>query len=257
MDPTALLATFTMQVRKGLSPTPDHLVERDGPVLRQVARDRSGWSAVVWSDLRADDADAVIARQVAFFAAREQRFEWKYYAYDQPADLPARLLAAGFKPGPAEALMIAELDGQPDTPPPDGVRVVTVTDPAGIADVVSVHDRAFGGDHTDLGAALRAQLDSAPETLDVVVAMAGDTPVSSARIEYNPGTEFAGLWGGGTLPGWRGRGIYRALVSYRARLAAARGVKYLQVDASDESRPILARLGFTQLTTTTPYWSAP
>ena len=62
----------------------------------------------------------------------------------------------------------------------------------------------------------------------------------------------------GTLPAWRGRGIYRAIVAYRANLAAARGLRYLQVDASDESRPILERLGFVAVTTTTPFiWSPP
>jgi hypothetical protein len=45
-------------------------------------------------------------------------------------------------------------------------------------------------------------------------------------------------------------------VAYRARLAAKRGFKYLQVDASDDSRPILERLGFTTVSSTTPYvWS--
>jgi hypothetical protein len=33
-------------------------------------------------------------------------------------------------------------------------------------------------------------------------------------------------------------------------------MRFLQVDASDNSRPILQRLGFVALTTTTPYvWS--
>jgi hypothetical protein len=36
----------------------------------------------------------------------------------------------------------------------------------------------------------------------------------------------------------------------------ARGIRYLEVDASSESRPILERLGFDAVTTTTPYiWS--
>ena len=59
-------------------------------------------------------------------------------------------------------------------------------------------------------------------------------------------------------PAWRGRGIYRATVAHRANLAAERGFRYLEVDASDASRPILERLGFTAVTTTTPYvWSPP
>jgi GNAT superfamily N-acetyltransferase len=64
---------------------------------------------------------------------------------------------------------------------------------------------------------------------------------------------FAGLWGGATLAEWRGLGIYRALVARRAQLAAGRGVCYLQVDASGDSAPILQRLGFQALATTTPY----
>ncbi|MDX6313211.1 MAG: hypothetical protein QOF44_2675, partial [Streptomyces sp.] len=64
---------------------------------------------------------------------------------------------------------------------------------------------------------------------------------------------FASLWGGGTVPAWRGRGIYRALVSHRAGIAAELGYRFLQVDASSQSRPILERLGFTALSTTTPY----
>ncbi|HEY5836992.1 GNAT family N-acetyltransferase, partial [Streptomyces sp.] len=91
------------------------------------------------------------------------------------------------------------------------------------------------------------------DTLSMVVALAGDLPVSAARMEFHPGTDFASLWGGGTAPPWRGRGIYRALVAHRARIAAARGYRYLQVDASDQSRPVLERLGFTALSVTTPY----
>jgi GNAT superfamily N-acetyltransferase len=58
--------------------------------------------------------------------------------------------------------------------------------------------------------------------------------------------------GRGNTASWRGRGIYRALVAYRAQLAAARGYRYLYVDASPESQPILARLGFSHLARTTP-----
>ena len=66
------------------------------------------------------------------------------------------------------------------------------------------------------------------------------------------------LWGGATLEEWRGRGIYRALVARRAQVAAENGRRYLETDASDDSRPILERLGFVAVTTTTPYvWSPP
>jgi hypothetical protein len=55
-----------------------------------------------------------------------------------------------------------------------------------------------------------------------------------------------------------GRGIYRALIAARAQRAAARSVKYLQLDASDDSAPILRRLGFRAVTTSTTYvWTPP
>jgi hypothetical protein len=43
------------------------------------------------------------------------------------------------------------------------------------------------------------------------------------------------------------------LVSHRAARAAAAGFRYLQVDASADSRPILQRLGFVEVATTIPY----
>jgi hypothetical protein len=82
---------------------------------------------------------------------------------------------------------------------------------------------------------------------------AGGRVVSAALLVFKPGTDFAGLWGGSTVLEWRGRGIYRALVAERAKLACARAVRYLQVDASDASLPILLKLGFEAVTTTTPY----
>jgi len=111
----------------------------------------------------------------------------------------------------------------------------------------------YGEPAPDQVEALRAQLTTQPDGVVVLVAMAGDQPVCAARIELPAGVDFAGLWGGSTVPGWRGKGIYRALVARRAQLATERGYRYLQVDASDQSRPILARLGFVPLDTTTPY----
>jgi len=59
----------------------------------------------------------------------------------------------------------------------------------------------------------------------VVVGLAEPLTVDPATgwVRYAKGTEFASLWGGSTLPSWRRRGIYRALVAARARLAVASG----------------------------------
>ena len=246
MDRDALLAAFDAQIRRGAG--------NDDGVVRTVSA-ADGWSGVTWSDLDGRDADAVIAAQIARFAGRPGPWEWKHYSYDRPADLPQRLVAAGFIPEPAEALLVAEIaDLALDTPPPAGVELRQVLDAAGAAALVSVHDEVFGDDHAAVGRALLAGLAAGePATAAGVVAFAGDVPISAARVEFHAGTDFASLWGGGTLPAWRRRGLFRAVVAYRARLAAARGFRYLQVDALPTSRPILERLGFVELATTTPF----
>jgi GNAT superfamily N-acetyltransferase len=223
-------------------------------IVRWVTVDGHGWSGITWSDLSPTDVDEAVAQQVAFFSARGQRFEWKLYDYDQPVDLCAHLLAARFTPEEEESLMVAEVAAVPaDVHLPDGVRLVPVTDEAGVGLLIEVHERVFGTDHSHLRRSLVAQLRAAPAATALVLAMAGSEPVCSARIEFLPHRDFASLWGGGTVPHWRKRGIYRALVAYRAELARHRGYRYLQVDASAQSRPILEQLGFVALASTTPY----
>jgi hypothetical protein len=256
VDDAQLLAAYNDQVRRGLADDgPDVRVEVDGPVVRRVAEGGHGWSGITWSEL-ADPvaADAVIARQVSYFRELEPQFEWKLYDYDQPPDLGRRLEAAGFTPDDSEALMIAEVADQvAEVTLPDGVRLLPVTGEAGAEALIEVHGRVFSGDQSQLRNSLLAQVRQAPDLMGMVLAVAGQEPVCAARINFLPGTEFAGLWGGGTLPAWRGRGVYRALVAYRARLAAERGYRYLSVDASADSEPILRRLGFRCLARTTPY----
>jgi GNAT superfamily N-acetyltransferase len=259
LDIDAVRAAFDAQIRRRTEPD-EHgaVIESDAGVLRWVGPGAEA-SRINWSALTDDTADQVIAAQRQYFADRGSPVEWKYYDYDQPADLPARLVAAGFQPEDTETVLVAETAAiDPAVVLPAGVRLVPVTDEAGIDAMLTVHDLAFTEHPSpDLGKRLLAQFAASPGLLHMVVAMAGDEPVSAARIEFTPGTDFAGLWGGGTVPAWRGRGIFRALVAYRAGLAAERGYRYLQVDALPTSRPILERLGFQAIARTTPYLFAP
>lgn len=258
MDHAGVLALFDRDMREGARPDgPDALVERAGAVVRQVSS-ALGWNGIVWSDLDEASADAVIAAQISHFSGLGREFEWKLYGHDFPVDLGQRLRAAGFTSEPEETLMIGEAAAlNLDAEPPEGINILSVTDRADVDLVAEVHEKAFGTDGSRLRHQLLAQLTADPDTVVAVVALAGDTPVSAARMEFVPGTRFAGLWGGGTVEGWRGRGIYRALVAHRARAAVDRGYRYLQVDAMSTSRPILERLGFQPLTTTTPYVYTP
>jgi GNAT superfamily N-acetyltransferase len=242
VDQTAALAAFDEQLRRN----PRGRFERAGSVVRCVGISPDDWSGIDWADLDESTIDTVIAEQVRFFADLGREFEWKYYSHDRPVGLPERLLRAGFQRGEDEALMIADIAGVPRDPVlPEGVRLVPVTDEAGLRQLDAVHEQAFGEG--------RAFPVEKLAEITPVLAMAGDVPVSGSWIEFHDGTEFASLWGGGTLESWRGKGIYRAMVSYRARLAAERGARYLRVDALPTSRPILERLGFARLSTTVPY----
>ena len=252
-----LRAAYDAQVRRSAEPDePGARVEAAGPVMRTLAPAGQGPSRVTWSDLDRDTADGVIAAQLAFFAARGEPFEWKLFDYDEPADLGARLAAAGLVAEPQELVMAAptaHVAALTAGPPPAGVRVEQVHGAAGVEIVTQVARQAFGEDKEQLRNTLLASQAAWPGAIVLVAAFAGDRPVSAARAEFLPGRDFAGLWGGGTLPDWRGRGLYRALIGLRAELAAERGYRYLQVDALPTSQPILARLGFAALATTTPY----
>jgi GNAT superfamily N-acetyltransferase len=256
VDRAAVLAKFNDQLRRNPAAEPGSRVERDEHLTRVISAGE-GWSGVLWSDLAGLDpagADAMIAAEVRRFTDLGRPWEWKYYSYDQPADLPGRLAAAGLAAEPAETLLVAEVARLDlDVRPPAGVDLVPVAGADGAAAVVRVHNEVFGGDHAAVGAAITAALQSRPIPVQAVVATAGDVAISAGRVDFPDGSDFASLWGGGTLPAWRGRGVFRSLVAYRARLARERGYRYLQVDASPDSRPILQRLGFTELATTTPF----
>ncbi|MEU6255719.1 GNAT family N-acetyltransferase [Streptomyces sp. NPDC047043] len=258
MDHAAVLALFDRDMREGAQPDgPDARVERVGGVVRQVSS-AQGWNGVVWSDVDETGADAAIAEQIAYYSDLGREFEWKLYGHDLPVDLGQRLRDAGFEAEPEETVMVAEAAALDlDVEPPEGIRLLPVADATGVGLVADVHGKAFGTDGSRIRHQLLARLTQEPDTVVATVALAGDVPVSAARMELVPGTRFAGLWGGGTVEAWRGRGVYRALVAHRARAAVDRGYRYLQVDASSQSRPILERLGFEPLTTTTPYTYGP
>ncbi len=259
MEATQLLAAFEADMRRGPGAAPPNArLETDGAVVRVVAGDRDGWSGVTWSQLDEASADAVIARQAQFFAALGRSFEWKLYDCDQPPDLGARLAAAGLDPDPSEAVLVAEAAAVPPAPLPGGLTLRTVATPADVARLAALHHQVFGGDQERVRRARLAELRAGTGRTVMLLVLAGGEPVSAARIDFPPGGQFAGLYSGGTLPGWRRRGVYRALVGHRARLAAERGYRYLAVDATADSEPILRRLEFRRIARTTPYhWPWP
>ncbi len=260
MDIDALLATYDEQVRGSSStPPPGAACEQDGPLLRIVGEARGVVIAPRDTGARGAELDRLIARQRDYFAGQGQAVEWKTWGHDEPADLTGRLRDAGFVPEPQETVLIGLAEKLAVEPAvPDGITLRQVTEDHDMRAIADMETAVWGQDLSWLGEHLIRRTALAPDEIVVMVADAGGEVVSAAWVTFRKGTDFAGLLGGSTLREWRGRGIYRALVADRARHAVARGVRYLHVDASDESAPILRRLGFQAVTTTTPYvWTPP
>jgi hypothetical protein len=260
---TDLLARYDAQLRAVVpDPMPEGLrVERDGPILRFIGLGEG--SGIFYRDLGGlggAGLDELIARQVQVFADRRGSFEWKLHAHDRPADLAERLIAHGFVPDDQETVLIASVDDVTgEVGALDGASLREVSerddlDRIGAMEEAIWHDGRAGW----LADSLENEQAVDPQAIAIVVAESTEDVVCAGWVRFVSGTDFATLWGGGTLPGWRRRGIYRAVVTYRANLAAEREFRYLQVDASSESRPILERMGFIAVTTTTPFsWTPP
>jgi GNAT superfamily N-acetyltransferase len=267
VDADLALRAYDEQVRRStVPPQPDWQVElaSGGSVLRIVSPPDLEWGCIViWSNLVDSNADWVIGEQVEFFRELGRKFEWKWFGYDKPDDLRERLERAGFAAEDDESLVVGEVDEVVElcagATVADGVtlRHVRLDDlDADFAGIVALNQTVWGEDISWLMDELRKELVSTPDDLRIHVAEVDGEIVCAAWVRFHTGTEFASLWGGSTLPEWRHKGIYRALVGRRAVQARDRGFRYLQVDASPDSRPILERLGLTVLTGTTPYmWS--
>jgi hypothetical protein len=257
LDPIALREAYDAQLRAWMPPAPPAgvSVDRDGPLIRVAGLDERGFVTYrTLAGVSGDEVDALISRARDFFAARGQAVEWKLHGHDTPADLPDRLRRAGFTPEAQETVVIglaAPLAAP--TPDPTGILLREVTALVDLQRIAAMESDVWGEDRGHLARALSEELAADPSGTTVVVAEAGSEVVCAGWVRYIAGTGFATLWGGSTRPQWRRRGIYGALVRYRARLALARGYDYLEVDATDDSRPILQRAGFIPVTTTTPY----
>jgi GNAT superfamily N-acetyltransferase len=244
------------------APLPDGVrAERDGPIVRIIGWPRGGFVDYRnLGGLEGADLDELIMRQVRVFAERGESFEWKTHGYDRPADLPDRLCAAGFIAEPQETVLVARVGTiARECDPPRGVALREMVEEADFRRVALLEDQVWGTRHAaGLAPTLAARRALDPRSISVFAAEAAGEVICAAWVRFELGSTIAKLHGGATLPEWRGHGVYRAIVAERARLAAQRGCDYLQVDASDASRPILERLGFTAIATTTPFrWCPP
>jgi GNAT superfamily N-acetyltransferase len=249
MNHDELLQIFDREQRREIE-FPDIRREVTPHTIRHVVLSSAhGGAFVLHSRLDEGNADAVIDSEIAYFESLGLGFEWKAYDYDTPADLVARLNARGFEIEEPDAVMVLELAHAPDAlwhPIAQDVR--RLTDPAQLTQIAEIQEAVWGEKFDWLAKALADEMAYGGERIQFYVAYADGAPACSAWIRFHPPTQFASLWGGSTLPAYRERGLYTAVLAVRAQEARRRGCRFLTIDASPMSRPIVEKHGFQFLT---------
>jgi GNAT superfamily N-acetyltransferase len=210
-------------------------------------------SFLIYSKLTPENVDQVIADEIAYFESIKHNFEWKYYSHDTPPDLIERLQRRGFDIDEPETILVLDMQGLSNIlTQPITHDIRRITDVALLKSVQKVGETVFGHSLDGLTERMAWEMTHSPDSINLYGAYVDDVLVASARINYPLNSQFAGLWGGGTLEAYRGRGVYTALVAARVQEAIQRGRRFLTLDASLMSRPIVEKLGFVPICTSRP-----
>jgi hypothetical protein len=222
--------------------------EATGAVVRLV--DLHGTqSCVIYSRLGPDQVEAAVREQIRYFQRLGHSFEWKAFSHDTPADLKERLVACGGELEETEAVLVLDLNQLPAAlTNPIQHEVRRITEPEGLRDVAAIQKAVGGVDDKAMEERLVRELREQPERTSIYVAYMNGTPAAAGRLNFDPASRFASLWGGKTAVIHRRKGLFTALVAIRAQEAKRRGARFLTVDARPMSRPILERNGFQLLT---------
>jgi len=181
------------------------------------------------------DVEAVIDEKIAEYRALGCKFRWSVPPGTVPSDLGERLERRGFVK--REIIAMVRASDEP-LEVVDGVTVERVT-PETIDAFASVMSSGWGGDAREV----RDMYIAALAHQQMYLARIDDEPVGGATTHVFERSAY--LRGGIVLPGFRGRGVYRALVASRIA-ACGRGVVTSAANAVT-SAPILARLGFIEV----------
>ncbi len=226
--------------------------EESGQVVRYL-RPAPGMSFVLYSQLNSGNADDVIEAEKAYFERNNLKMEWWLFSHDQPPDLAERLAAHGLIADEPATVMVLDLQEKPAIAGQlVSADVVRLTQRSQLEDVISVMQAVWGGNFDWMRERLGGHM-QIPGYLSIYVAYVHGEPASAAWTYFHPGSSFAVLRGGSTLPRYRGRGLYTSLVALRAAEALARGCRFLTVEAAPASQPILQKNGFTHLAQVVSY----
>lgn len=175
------------------------------------------------------------------------RFTFWTNPSDRP-DIEEELRRRGAEHIDTVAVFARPVDGAAAVDVPDDITVEVVRTLEQVRDVDAVNVPVWQQEPLD-PQGLRAELAEVTTALETregfrILARIGGRAVSTGGCTIDGG--FVRLWGASTLPEYRGRGAYRAVLAERLRESSAWGATTALVKGRiSTSAPILARAGFT------------
>ncbi len=207
-------------------------------------------NAVFGARLAAEDADAAITQSLAVMHRRGVPGSWHLGPSSRPADLGARLEAAGFAAGFAEIGMAADIRALapselvPHEASP-GVSVEEVLDEAGLATWVETLARGFGEGLREaewVGSCWRRLGYGPASDWRHFIGTLDGQPAATATLFLADGV--AGLYFVFTAAEARRRGLGAAVTRAALEAAARLGVSTAVLGASEAGAALYRRLGF-------------
>jgi len=255
-DATALLWAYDTQLRDVVEVPSADSWERHGPLLWATYRGRRGFVSYAPFETSPHELERLVVDTIENYRRDPAitEFEWKTRGHDRLPGLDELLVGHGLVADETESVMVGRAEKLvTDVTLPTGVTIRRIQAPDEIRAMCAMLEIAFEESMVGHADELIHRQSLGKDDIEFWVAEADGQMVSAGRLEPVDGTDFAGIWGGGTLHEWRGKGIYRVLTGERARSALRRGKTLINSDSTEYSRPILARSGLVKVTTTTPY----
>ena len=227
------------------------------PLVTRCTTTTGSQRYIMWHDFRTSGVSASVDAEMIAVRGNAKVLMWKLYAHDSTHDeLREQLVARGcnehdhstLMATPVRALIDALTAAQQSTSPLLTVReLVTANDLDAYQNIwddvwPDAPNSRYVNDY-------RALIEKHEPGIAFFAGFDGDNPVTSGYMFHAPGAPFALLCGGTTKAVWRRQHAYTRMVAVRAHAAIERGASYLAVEASADSKPILERLGFTELST--------
>jgi len=234
---------------------PAGMVAEPLPHLSRYTTSSGSQRYIMWHGFDDGDAGRFVDAELAAVRGHAGVLMWKLYGHDRAhAALRAALLERGFEENDPSTLMAA------------AVNTVLTALPAATSGPLAARQLTTARDldaYQDIwddvwpGAPNARYVNDYKSRIEQndpgILFYAGFAPdgeaVTSGYMFHHPGDPYALLCGGTTKALWRRQHAYTLMLTVRAQAAAARGARYLAVEASAESQPILARLDFQPLST--------